>query len=349
MHPLPEGSVIVVLELGFVGDSIMTLPTMAAVRDSQPGARIVRVINAAMAQLWRGCPYCDELLPFDRAASKLGEGRRLLRELRARRPAAFVNLHTPDRDRPARFYWRDAAFALATGSRLRLAWSHGPDAWLATHAVPRSRFGDANMAEEMFRVAEPLAAAPPWDEVRLWLGGEHRAEAERQLSEGLSASGSGWPAPFLAVAPFAKLAEKELAVDALAELVDAVRAATGLTPVLLGGPADTGKMARLRGALSPPFVDLVGCNGLMVAAAILERADATLAVDSGLMHLAAVVGSPVVALFGPMPVHRWRPFRGDRLVALVGRTRGRGGSDRPPFRADEVVAAVRSRVASRRA
>ena len=149
------------------------------------------------------------------------------------------------------------------------------------------------------------------------------------------------PAPFLAVSPFGKLADKELTPSQLGGLLERCWKATGLPAVLLGGPADTCKLPELRSEFRSPILDLVGRNGLKVAAAILERASAVLAVDSGLMHLAALVGSPTIALFGPMPVHRWRPFRDDRLTVFVGRTRGLlDDASKPPFDPEAITAAV---------
>lgn len=341
MLALPERPLLVVLELGFVGDSLMTLPTMAALQRAHPDARIVRVINGAMSELWEDCPYCDELLAFDRKAPKLRAGRELVAALRALKPDALLNLHTPDRDRPARYYWRDALFARRSGARFRLGWSHGLDSFLLTHPVPRSAFGDDNMAHEMFRVAEPLAPAPALAEVAFWQDDSHRQEAERQLAEVAREGGLDWPAPFLAVSPFGKMVDKELAPAELGRLLELCWTSTGLPAVLLGGPGDVHKVDELRAEFRSPVLDLVGRNGLKVAAAIHERAAATLAVDSGLMHLAALVGSPTIALFGPMPAHRWRPFRDEKLETFSGRTRGPlDAVDKEPFELDRIAAAV---------
>lgn len=330
-----EPPVLVLFEIGFVGDSIMTLPAMEALRRARPEARILRVVNSAMMQLWQGCPLCDELVAFDRRAPKLREAAALARRLRGRRPELFANLHVPDRDRPAAFYRRDAVFARATGARRRLAWSAGLDRLLLTDTVPRERFGDENMAVEVFRVIEPLGLALQPERVAFWHGEENRREAAEQLAE------AGVDGGFLAVAPFGKDEAKELPEAELAELLARCAARAGLTPVLLGGPADAAKMERLRPVLRGRVVDLVGRNGLQTAAAILERARSVLAVDSGLMHLGALVGAPVTALFGPMPVHRWRPFRDERLEVFEGRTRGLAGSaEHEPFDLDAIAAAV---------
>jgi ADP-heptose:LPS heptosyltransferase len=332
--PLPERPVLVVFELGFVGDSLMTLPTQLALRAAHPRARLVRVVNAAMSELWK--------------APKLREARRVLALIRSLRPDAFLNLHTPDRERPPSHYWRDSLFSLGTGANLRLGWSHGLDSLLLTHAVPRSCFGRENMANEVFRVAAPLASAPLFDGFAYWHDDAHRREGERQLARAAALDGLDFPEGYLAVSPFAKESFKELRPEQLGDLLSLCWERSGLPAVLLGGPADAVKVEELRVHFRSPVLDLVGQNGFKVAAGLLERARAVLAVDSGLMHLSTLVRAPCVAVFGPMPLHRWRPFRDERLQAFVGRTRGiPDDQSRAPFDLERIADAVAAAAASR--
>ncbi|MFB3853309.1 MAG: glycosyltransferase family 9 protein [Vicinamibacterales bacterium] len=81
------------------------------------------------------------------------------------------------------------------------------------------------------------------------------------------------------------------------------------TTVLVGDDEDAGINESLRGTLSPgvPVVDLTSKADIVTLAAILERLSLLLAVDSGPMHLADAVGTPLVAVFGPSDPKRWGP------------------------------------------
>jgi ADP-heptose:LPS heptosyltransferase len=86
----------------------------------------------------------------------------------------------------------------------------------------------------------------------------------------------------------------------------------GATIVLTGSPADRALVDRVRKTLAPaPVIDLAGSLDLMTLAAVLERLDVYITGDTGPMHLAAAVGTPVVAVFGPSDPVRYAP-RDDR-------------------------------------
>jgi ADP-heptose:LPS heptosyltransferase len=91
--------------------------------------------------------------------------------------------------------------------------------------------------------------------------------------------------------------------------------AAGCAVVLVGGPADGEALAAAR-EVAGGEVALVADEPLDRVAALLAEAAAVVANDSGPAHLAAALGVPTLALFGPSDPHRWRP-RGPRAEFLV--------------------------------
>jgi ADP-heptose:LPS heptosyltransferase len=82
----------------------------------------------------------------------------------------------------------------------------------------------------------------------------------------------------------------------------------GATIVLTGGPGDTALVDRMKLALPPArIVDASRVENLLTVGAILERCDLMVTGDTGPMHLAAAVGTPVVAVFGPSDPRRYAP------------------------------------------
>lgn len=81
----------------------------------------------------------------------------------------------------------------------------------------------------------------------------------------------------------------------------------GFPVVLVGGPGEEGVGTRLAAAIGVGTTDLTGRLGLAATARILARARALVANDSGLAHVAAAVGTPVVAIFGPTSDKRYAP------------------------------------------
>jgi ADP-heptose:LPS heptosyltransferase len=94
--------------------------------------------------------------------------------------------------------------------------------------------------------------------------------------------------------------------------------AAGATIVATGSPADRPLIAQLQSALFPRIViDASRADDLLVSAAILSRLDVFITGDTGPMHLASAVGTPVVAVFGPSDPSRYAT-RGnsDRVVRI---------------------------------
>jgi len=101
---------------------------------------------------------------------------------------------------------------------------------------------------------------------------------------------------------------------------DTVRALVdqGLSVALTSGPGadEVGAAGRIRSRAAVPVIDLAGRTGLRELAAVLAEARLFVGVDSAPMHMAAALGVPVVALFGPSGEHNWGPW-GDGHVVVA--------------------------------
>jgi len=100
--------------------------------------------------------------------------------------------------------------------------------------------------------------------------------------------------------------------------VDPLADTRGAVIVATGGPGDRALVSGLQTALAPRLViDASAAEGLLVSAALLARLDVLVTGDTGPMHLASAVGTPVVAVFGPSDPARYAtsgPF--DRVVRV---------------------------------
>jgi heptosyltransferase III len=121
-------------------------------------------------------------------------------------------------------------------------------------------------------------------------------------------------ASFIAIHPGSGSPGKNWPAESLATLIGRLPDTFGLAPLLLAGPAETDTLERLLARLpAPPPVlrDLP----LPMLAAVMRRASAYLGNDSGPTHLAAMLGRPTLALFGPTDPAVWAPL-GPRVRAL---------------------------------
>jgi heptosyltransferase-2 len=112
--------------------------------------------------------------------------------------------------------------------------------------------------------------------------------------------------PVIAFAPGAVGAGKAWPVSHYAELARALTAA-GAAVWVLGGPNETALAAQIADAAGERVCDLTGTD-LRNAILALAAADAAVTNDSGLMHIAAAIGTPTVAIFGPTSPWHWKPL-----------------------------------------
>ena len=198
---------------------------------------------------------------------------------------------------------------------------------------PGSRTHVADWLLESLRPAD-VRPRPGWDQAA-WLSapGEARLWAARWLDAHLAGE------PFIALHPGSGSARKNWDAAAWAFVVQQLRRRRGLRVVVTAGPADEAAWLALRHAFSKrsgalPDAALAGAE-LPHLAALLERATLYLGNDSGVTHLAAGLGVRTVAVFGPTDPATWRP-RGPRVRAL-------GGTPSPAGTAGDLPAEVQVR------
>jgi heptosyltransferase-1 len=274
---------ILAVRLGAMGDIVHALPAVSSLRKSFPEKRIVWVVARKWMELLDGNPNIDELVPFERQGVSAIAA--TWRRLRAIRPEIAIDFQ--------------GLIQSAMAGRL---------------TGPKIYFG---LASSLLR--EPLAAL--FYTRRIEAAGPHRVERNLQLA---AAAGSklitedAWLPPgrpegelpagsFILASPFAGWAGKQWPLARYEELGKRLRA-RGLELVANVPVA----RARELGNFSSLRVHTSSISGLIDAT---RRATGIVGVDSGPLHLAAALGKPGVALFGPTDPLQNGPFK-SRITVL---------------------------------
>jgi ADP-heptose:LPS heptosyltransferase len=338
-----------VVQLGAVGDVARTLPAVSVLRAACPGAHLAWLVEPGAASLLAGQPWIDEVIVFPRPAfpgalrgsQALRARARCLLGLRARRFDLVLDFHA---------LLRSALLALATGARRRvsfappfareLAWALATDrARLAPERI--SRF-DRNEGLVRFLALEGRPAAHP-----LRVDPALRAAQREQLGAG--------PAP-IAIHPGTSDAapHKRFPAPLFGRVARALADATGLLTVVTHGPArDDARLAEAVVAASAGAARLAPATPrLGDLAALLSCARLVIGPDTGPLHVAALVGTPVVQVLGPTDPVENAPWRGTPARVVRARVRDEevDADSAPGRRADagradaEVDAALVARV-----
>lgn len=156
-----------------------------------------------------------------------------------------------------------------------------------------------------------------------WTAPEDRARADALLPAG---------APLIGLGPTANWSGKVWPAERFVALAQALQLRVpGARPVIFAGPGEAERaMAAPVLAALPGSIDLSGRLSLPEASACLARCALFVGNDSGLMHLAAAIGTPTLGLFGPTPAREYAPSGRRTAVALAEGTVGRSEMDRLP-------------------
>jgi heptosyltransferase-2 len=285
---------ILVRATNWVGDAIMALPALRALRRRFPEAHIAVVARPYVADIYRHQAVCDELIPYDSRGPEGGfSGReRLAGELRAQ--GFEVALLLQNAFDAAWLAWR-------AGIPERIGYARDGRSLILTKAVPVPKRGEIP-AHEQFYYLELLRRAGWLDD----LSGETSisltvaSESRQQAGESLLAAGSRPRVFRIAIGAGASYGSAKCwPPERFAEAANRLTEHFDADVVLFGAVAEKAVSSAIVAAMRRPPIDLTGKTLIADLPALLSQCHLFIGNDSGAMHVAAAVGLPVVAVFGP--------------------------------------------------
>ncbi|HEV2198564.1 MAG TPA: glycosyltransferase family 9 protein [Bryobacteraceae bacterium] len=269
---------ILVVRLSSMGDVIHALPAAATLKQSFPGCRLSWLIRPRWAPLLEGNPFVDEVIPLDRSLGAALHSIPLLRRARFDLAVDFQGLI------------QSAVIAAAAGARKLVGFGTG-----AVREKPAAFFYSATVEPNAAHVVDrnlELAAAV----------GASQAVRDFPLPQG-HPEGSLPGREFVLASPFAGWRSKQWPLEFWSELAARVD-----LPIVLNGPLSA---ARELSEIAGVFLHASGIPGLIDAT---RKATAVIGVDSGPLHVAAALGKPGIALYGPTDPARNGPYGGSIRV-----------------------------------
>lgn len=277
----PDAPRILVVRLSSMGDVLLTTPLLRALRERHPAAWITYLTKRAFLPLLEHNPRVSEVIGL----APDGRLRPLARALRQRRFTHGLDLHGSLRSHALR-------------RLVRLRWRGYPKHRVARAALirwKRNWYRDRRpVAERYFDAARDLGVAPDGLGLECFLS---RATVDK-ARQFLGATGLGLERGLVAVAPGAAHATKRWPLGHWQRLVGRLTA-TGSDVVVVGGADEVALGDAVAAAGGDRAASAAGRFDAAGSGALLKQARCAVSGDTGLMHLATAVGTPVVALFGP--------------------------------------------------
>ena len=291
-----------VIKLGHIGDVLVTTPVIRALHEAWPGVRVTMVVNQGTEAMVAHSPQIEQVLVVRRDLGGIAALRSQLALLGALRSARFdLSLELSGGD-------RGAFLCRASGAGLRVGFEPKKPHFRARafHLLVDQRGTQNHVVDTFLRQPRALGLEPTDTRMLFEPGREAGERAEGILKEsGLAGK------PFAVVHPTSRWMFKCWTTSGVAEVIGRLRE-RGLAIVLTCAP-DEHEMRYnyqvLEQAGTRDVLDLSGKVDLLLLGALLECAKLFFGVDSAPMHMAAALGTPVAAIFGPSGDVMWGPWQ----------------------------------------
>ncbi len=303
---------ILIIKPSALGDIIMALPALTALRQSFPDAKIDWLVRPEFTSLLQGHPHLTSIIPFDR--KYLGKSWynpkafwALLKFLR--------DLNRSDYDIVFDFQglFRTAFFAWVTGCRKRfgIADSRELAHIFYTHKIPHSQ-DYIHLVDYYLKI---VRAAGACDTDAQFILPQNQKAAD--TISGLLKSHNVKPDNYFVFVTGSAHTDKCWPVERFAALADRLWSQFGLPIVATGSVSEGQTIEKLKSIAKSPIIDFSGQTSLSELISLLRFSKLVVSNDTGPGHIAAALGKPLVLIFGRSNPARVAPYNRDKCVAAV--------------------------------
>lgn len=292
-----------IVELADIGDLILATPALAALREAQPHAHIALLTTTHSAPILSD-GLVDEVIMFDRRA--FNNSLALFSPVNLRRIWA---LRRGKYDTIVFFhhftFWlgtlKFALMAWCAGSQRRVGLDNGKG-WFLNQSLPDGGFGAKHQAQFWLDLVAMLGAdnAPRPAVVHTQ---PYPLEIPAQKRVILHAGSGGYSRA------------RRWEPEQFAVVADRLQRERGAQVILVGTPEDDGPA--VKAAMQTEPLDLTGKTNLATLAGLIQDSAVYIGADSGVMHMASAVGTPIVAIFGPSNHAAWGPWTPAGRAAVI--------------------------------
>ena len=273
---------ILIVSLSNVGDAFLTVPVVHHVKEAYPAAEVTLLVGEGAKDVFWGDPRLEEVVTYDKRAS-LWEKWRFVRSLRKKKFELVIDL-------------RNTLFPILLGVPF-----HTP----ILKQAPRNLIH--KMDRHLWKLDCVGIPVRDWRDGMLWI----EPKAEKRIQKRLEAFGLRPEEPFVLLSPGSKSDLKRWKASSFAALSDRLHSEKKLPVLFTGGENDRVFMDTIARFLNHPFHSLVGQTSIPELVVLIRTAKLLVTNDNATLHIASLLGTPTVAIFGPTDPRKYGP-RADR-------------------------------------
>jgi len=293
---------ILLIQLGDIGDVVLTIPTIRALKENYPSAEIFVLLRKFAIELLEGCPWVDGVISLNKEKRKFREKmayqKDFLLGLRRKRFELAIDLRAGT---------RGAFLSYISGARLRVGRYRGDGKlWrnrLFTHLIKPENELHQYSALHSLNILAPfkLKIKNIFPELNV------TKQRERSAADILRKEKVTFDRQIIALHPFSRWRYKEWPIRNYIKLINYIGSKYRVTILITGSVDERNRASKIAKGSKIDVHNLAGKTSLGELAAILKRCSLLIGIDSASMHIAAAVCTPTVTIFGPSSPVNWAP------------------------------------------
>ena len=300
---------ILIVRTDRIGDLVLTTPVISALRQAYPHAKLSIMVSPAASPIVEGNPSLEEVIVFDPKQTHRGFFR-LLKFIRQLKKINF--------DLALVFHTKKITNSICflAGIPQRVGYKNKKFGFLLTHGIKDTRpEGRQHEIQYCLDVLRHIGIPVEDPQMVVAISLESEQWVERFLRENLITEFT----PLIAVHPDASCISKKWPAQNFAELINLIHQHHPSKILLIGGDTTRAISSQIMPLLEEPVIDLSGKITLSQLSSLLRRCQVVISNDSGPVHVARAVGTPVISIFGRnlsgLSPRRWGPLgEGGRVV-----------------------------------
>jgi heptosyltransferase-3 len=304
-HAFKDIKKILVIKLRHIGDVLLTVPVFRALREIFPQAYIAALVNSGTEDVLISNPFIDELIVFDRSIKKMNALQKYSKELsflkmiRSKGFDMTIDLTSGD---------RAAIISVISGARYRLAYITYKGflfkRYLYTHLAQKD--SRVHKVKQNLDILKQIGLSYTDTSLLLNVSDTDKSFIREAIRNEKN---------IVHIHPVARYFHKCWKDEYMARVIDYL-IDRGFKPVITSSNDynELEKAHKIMSFTKRGFVDLTGKTSLKQLAALSKMSRFFIGIDSGPMHIAAAVGIPVIAIFGPSSETLWAPLCEKKLI-----------------------------------
>ncbi|KPA12260.1 ADP-heptose:LPS heptosyltransferase [Candidatus Magnetomorum sp. HK-1] len=280
---------ILIRSTNWIGDAIMTTPAVRAIRNHFPHAHITMLAKPWVVPVFANSPHVDQIISYDENLNYNGlKGKiQLINDLREQKFDTAILLQNAI---------EAAIIAFFSGIPMRVGFNTDGRHLLLTHPIQCTKeIKQIHQTRYYVRMLEGAGINSDGYDLELYVGNQDRQYAYQFLCSIEKNPNIKW----IGINPSATYGNaKQWFPERFAQLADKICESYNAGILIFGGPKDRDLGEKVRLMMNNPAVNLAGKTSLGQAIALIQQCHVFVTNDSGLMHIACALKTPLAAIFG---------------------------------------------------